>query len=219
MPPGPLRGWVPVTPDADEARRWAQDELARGIYAERTGLIERVVGWVLDRLDDLAGLTSGASWVLPTALVVLTAAVVSVALVVGAPTRRRAVGPVTGLLDDEVRSADDLRAAAAAASAAGDHATAVTDRFRAIVRGLAERALLDEVPGLTADEAAAGAGDRVPEVATDLAVAAATFDAVRYGDAPVGAREDAWMADLDARVVRLRPPPVPGRDEPTEAIR
>ncbi len=210
---------VPVTPDADEARRWAEDELARGIYTQRTGLGERLVGWVLDRLDALVGLTNGAGWVLPTALVGLTAAVVTVALVVGAPTRRRAARPVTGVLDGEERSAAELRATAAAATAAGDHAAAVTDRFRAVVRELAERALLEESPGLTADEAATTAGDRLPPVARDLAVAAEMFDGVRYGDVRVGAREDAWLADLDARVTRARPTLATPRPEHAQADR
>lgn len=198
---------VPVSPDAEEARRWAQEELSRSIYAERTGLLERVLAWLTDLLTSLGSLGArGPGWLLPTVAVGVTAIAVSVALIVGGPVRRRrTVTRDEPLLPAGGPSAAALRAAAEAARAAGDHSAAVVDRFRAIVRDLADRVLVPDEPGLTADEAAVAAGARLPAVAADLRAAAMLFDAVRYGRRRVEAAQDAWLRDLDRRVAAERP--------------
>jgi hypothetical protein len=199
---------APVTPDADEARRWAEEELARGIYAERTGLVERFLAWASERLAELARLGEGGPpWLLPAVVVVLTGVAVAVALVVAGPVRRRRalLAPAEVFGGDE-RSADDLRAAAERAAAAGDHATAVLERFRGLIRGLTERTLIEDRRGLTAGEAASRAGARLPDHAADLLAAARLFDGVRYGRRGAGAAEDGWLAGLDARVRSARPP-------------
>lgn len=196
---------VPVTPDADQARRWAEEELARGIYSRRPGVLERVLDWVVEQLTALNGLSVDGGWLVPLLLVLVTAALVTIAIVVGVPTRRRRARESAAVLDGDRRSADALRAAADAARARGDHATAVLERFRAMVRDLAERGVLDEVPGLTAHEAAGAAGRRLPPLADDLAAAGALFDGARYGHRAVTARDDSWLADLDRRVAAERP--------------
>lgn len=198
---------VPVAPEADEARRWATDELARGIYTQRTGLVQRLIEWLLERFDELSRLGSGGSgWLLPSAAVLLTAVAVAVAIVVGPPgSRRRAPGPAATLLDGDSRSAQELRAAADSAAARGDHAAAILDRFRALVRGLGERAILEDRPGLTAHEAVVEAGRRLPGLAADLLVASAIFDRVAYGHTAVEASDDAWLTALDSRASSTRP--------------
>jgi len=88
------------------------------------------------------------------------------------------------------------------------------DRFRAVVRSLEERVVLDVRPGRTADEAAAVAGVRFPAEAEALRRGARLFDDVCYGDVPAGPDDDARLRDLDQRLRALRP----GRDaraEPT----
>lgn len=202
-----LSAGVPVEPDADTARRWATEELARGIYAERTGLLERAIAWLLERLDDLARMTSGdTGWVLPTAVVVVTAVAVVLGMVVGRPARhRRALAEHGGVLEGEVRTAAALRGAADAAAARGDHAAAVLERFRAMVRSLADRAVLAERPGMTAHEAVAEAAARFPRHEPDLARAGHLFDAVRYGHAGATAEDDAWLRRVDAEIAADRP--------------
>lgn len=208
---------IPVAPDADEARRWAEDELARGIYQQRTGLVQRLLEWLFDRLDELSRMASGGTgWIVPTALVLVLAVGVTVAVAVGAPGRaRRARGPDVGVLDVEERTAAELRLSADDAAARGDHAAAVVDRFRAIVRSLADRTLLDERPGLTADEAAREAGKRLPLVRADLERAALLFDRVRYGRARASADDDQWLRRVDGRVSEARA--VAPRGVPVEA--
>jgi hypothetical protein len=87
-----------------------------------------------------------------------------------------------------VRDAAEYRTASARAAAAGDFHGAVLDRFRAIVRTLEQRGVLDERPGRTADEAAAEAGSVRPELALGLRRGAGAFDEVAYGGRP-GHRE------------------------------
>lgn len=199
--------WTPVEPNAETARRWATEELARGAYTERTGLLDRFVTWLLERLDQLAELSTGSTgWVAPTAIVVVAALVVVVAVVVGPPVRRRRA-PATrdGVLDAEERAAAQLRAAADRAAAAGDYSNAVTHRFRAIVRTLADRSLLEERPGLTAHEAATEAALRLPALEADLIRAGLLFDRVRYGHAPADAGDARWMEALDETASSARP--------------
>lgn len=198
---------APVEPDADTARRWATEELARGIYTERTGLLDRFVTWLLERLDALSELSvSDAGWVLPTAAVVVTAAAVVIGLVVGPPARRRrAAAGRRAVLDDEDRSAEQLRSSADESAAAGDFAAAVLDRFRAIIRSLADRALIEERPGLTAHEAAEEAAQRLPGLEADLLAASVVFDRVCYGRRTAEAGDVARMRALDETVAATRP--------------
>jgi hypothetical protein len=198
---------VPVTPEAAEARRWASEELARGIYTQRTGLVQRLLDWIVERIDELTRLGSGgAGWLVPTAAVVLTAVAVTVALAVGPPgRRRRARGAEAGVLDGDARTAQELREAADAAASRGDIGVAILDRFRALVRALSERAILHERPGLTAHEAVLEAGERLPGLAGDLLSAGTLFDRVAYGRTGGDPADDGWLKDLDARVAATRP--------------
>jgi hypothetical protein len=198
---------VPVAPDAAEARRWATEELARAIYTQRTGLVQRLLDWLFERVDELTRLGSGgAGWLVPTAAVLLTAVAVTVAIVVGPPgRRRRASAAAPGILDGDTRSAAQLRAAADRAAARGEVSAAILDRFRALVRGLVERAILEDRPGLTAHEAVVEAGRRLPGRAEDLLAAGALFDRVAYGHASGDATDEAWLKTLDGQVHATRP--------------
>ena len=79
------------------------------------------------------------------------------------------------------------------------------ERFRAVVRSLEERAVIDPRPGRTAWEAAQTAGERVPEVADGLERGAHLFDDVAYGKAVVGPEADAFLRALDERTLAARP--------------
>ncbi|GAB2465490.1 DUF4129 domain-containing protein [Xylanimonas ulmi] len=199
---------VPVTPDRDTARRWLVEELAHPEYATPPSLLERLWRWftgLFDTLDPIAA----PPWQVLLGAVVVVVLVLLVARWVAGPVRlartRRVAGPV--VLDDDTRTAAQLRAAADAAAARGDWAAAVADGFRAVVRGLEERAALDERPGRTAQEAAAAAGARLPAHAAALRTAATLFDDVVYGAHGASAADAASMRELDAhvRAARLSP--------------
>ena len=78
-------------------------------------------------------------------------------------------------------TAADYRAEAERFAAAQDWREAVRARFRAVIRELEQRGVLDPRPGRTAGEIAAEGGGAVPEIGNDLRRAARTFDEVWYG--------------------------------------
>ena len=202
-----ITGQVPVVPDAETARRWASDELALPIYHRGKSLLTRVVDWFMSLFDGAQGSGLGLPPGLVGALVVVVVlAVAGVAFWLTGPVRlaRRAAGSVV-VLGDDTRTAAQLRAAADASAARGDWPAAVLDRFRAIVRSLEERTLLDEWPGRTAHEAAEAAAARLPSQATGLRRAARTFDEICYGKATVGPPTDAWLRTLDTELLATRP--------------
>ncbi|ROS78520.1 DUF4129 domain-containing protein [Cellulomonas sp. PhB143] len=205
---------VPVAPDADTARAWARGELARPEYAGHgPTLLERFLDW----LSGLGAGTGGADLpdALPVALVVLVLAAVLLAFWstgrVRASTRARAAAVV---LEDDARTSEEIRASADRAAARGDWAEAVLERYRAVVRALEERAVLDDRPGRTAHEVAQEAAARLPGSADELARAGRLFDDVRYGDHAVGPAEDAAVRALDAAVAGERPRAAPAGGRP-----
>lgn len=197
---------VPVVPDGDQARQWLERELADPVYHQGPSLLQRLLDWLGELFAGADGIPLGN---LGTVLVVVAAlgVLVLIAFLVTGPVRRgRRRGQAGAVLDtDDRRSAADLRAAADAAAARGDWSAAVPDRFRAVVRSLEERAVLDERPGRTAHEAVEAAGLRFPAHAADLRVAGALFDDVVYGHRAPRAADDAALRELDARVAAARP--------------
>lgn len=201
-------GTVPVVPDAPTARRWATDELANPVYHHGKSLLDRFLGW-LGSLFDGATVPFGLPNLAVAAIVVVVVvAVAAVAFWIAGPvrlTRRTAASAI--VFGDDTRSATELRAAADASAARSDWSAAVLDRFRAIVRALEERALLEQWPGRTAHEAAESAAVRLPSRTADLRRAGGVFDQVCYGKAPADAATDAWLRELDAAVAATRPTP------------
>lgn len=199
---------IPVDPARDEARSAARRELNDPAYsAHEPSLWERAANWVIDfvkaALDGAqAGAPSG-----PWAAVGFFAVLVLIALVV-----RAKLGPMArsarrgdALFSGTARSAADHHRAADAALAAGDLATALQERFRALVRGLEERGIVAARPGYTADEAAAEAARQLPGCADRLRAAARAFDDVRYGDRPATADGHRLVAEADSAARAARP--------------
>ena len=199
---------VPVDLGRDEAAQVARDELAKQVYRDAgPGLVERLVRWLLEQagrlLDGAAGVSPGGYAGLVVVLLLVAAAVVAVRLKVG-PLSRRATRE-EALFVGRTRTAAQHRAAADAHAATGAWAEAVRERLRAVVRSLEERAVLDERPGRTADEAAAEAGRALPDCVAGLRAAAVLFDEVWYGGRPAGPASYAALRDLDAQVQAARP--------------
>ena len=138
-------------------------------------------------------------------------AVLAVALVVGARTVGRPLGRGrargTAALVDAVTTAEQYRARAARARSAGDHAGALRDGFRAVVRACEERALLAPDPGRTADEAAREVGGWLPELAPELTAVARRFDDVTYGSHAATTADAERAHRLDRDVAAARPGP------------
>lgn len=196
----------PLDPARDEAQRWAWQELSDPVYAEhQPGLVERAVLWVWHRLQDVElpsgpGDTSG--------LVILVALVLLVVVVVwlrAGPLRGPAAhsGRQTALVD-ATRSAVEHRTAADLAAAEARWSDAVRERFRAVVRSLEERGLVDELPGRTAQEVADDAAAALPTVAAALHDGARLFDDVCYGSRAATADHDRQLRVLDTQVAAAR---------------
>ncbi|KQO62143.1 DUF4129 domain-containing protein [Curtobacterium sp. Leaf261] len=193
-----------------DARRLLQDELRDRAYdAARPTWWDRVSKSFLDWIGSFRiGGDAGVDRILlVVGIVVVLAVVVLLVVVVGLP-RRRAVqrGASGSVFDaDDRRDARALSAAAAAAAARGDWDQAVVDAFRALVRGLAERDLVPDVPGATARTIATDAGASFPGSASALTESARRFDAVRYAGVDADESDYRVVTDTDTAVRRVRP--------------
>lgn len=196
---------VPATPDADEARRSAEEELSKPIYNQAESLWSRIWRWILEHIDPREVVPQAPPWL--SVLIVLVAAIALVALLLLLLTRvtgiRRSRVKNDLLFEDDRDSASLTRAADAAAER-GDWMTAVVERFRAIIRSLDERGAIEDYPGMTAHEAANLAAPAVGGLAPELQAGADLFDAVRYGHVVSAPAQDMWMRDLAARVERVQ---------------
>ncbi|MFC7406379.1 DUF4129 domain-containing protein [Georgenia alba] len=218
MPVPVVLAGVPVDPDAAEAQEWAEEELAKAVYDDQPGLLERIIMWILDVLDAIGslGVTAPPSFV-PVIVVAAFVLVVVVALLLGGRVRarRQATARTSHQLFEDTRDSAALRSAADEAARRGDWETAVLERFRAMVRLLDERAVLEDRSGLTAREAAGLAGSALPALADDLRWAGRLFDDVCYGHLAPGPAEDGRLRELAAAVGRARPARTPA-GPPTE---
>jgi hypothetical protein len=203
--PGP-----PVVVDRGPAREAAERELSQRIYAEHEpGLVRRVWDWLWDRilgaLESAAFATPGGWLGLLIILTVVVALIVALRLRLGALRTAAGPGRRGALFADGPHTAAEHRAAAAEHARAARWDQAVQEQLRAIVRSLEERALLQPRPGRTADEAAAEAARPMPALATELRVAATTFDAVTYGGLHATQADHARLRELDERLRHTRP--------------
>lgn len=202
-------------PDGDEARRWAEEELANPRYADAKptwfDLLARDVGRFI---ADLFSSQNGAN-VGPSALIVVTviiAAALIVALIVWGRPRssraiRRARTDLLGANDD--RTAAQLRSDSERAAREGDWDSATVLRYRAIARGLLERDLIDPAPGATAQSIAREASTVFADEAEAMRRAAVAFDDVRYLAHPATPESYRDLADTDDRLRARRPEAVP----------
>jgi len=198
-----MRWSIPVTPDPDTAREWAQEELSKSIYHHGESLAERLARWLSELLNRLFDAGTGTS-IPPAGYLlgaVLVVALIVIATRVALPAvRQRRRGSDAVLRGDDARTAEQIRHAATAAAQAGDHTTATLEYFRALVRGCEERLIIDDRAGRTAREAARDIATTLHPHSGELRSAATTFDALRYGHRDGTARDSAQMRTLESDV-------------------
>ncbi|WP_336645135.1 DUF4129 domain-containing protein [Microbacterium sp. USHLN186] len=198
-------------PDGEEARRLAEQELAKSEYqAARPNWFDRLAADIVEWVSGLFR-GEGTGSIAPLALTLITIAVVAaliVALIVwGRPRASRAVRRRADLLGDkDDRTAAQLRAEAERRARDGDWDAAVVLRFRALARGLIERDLLDPAPGATAQGIARDATSVFPAFHDVLHAAASSFDAVRYLNAPADEGDYRRLAAADEDLRAAAPP-------------
>lgn len=179
-----MRLTIPVTPDAETAREWAREELARPEYREQgSNWFEDFVEWVRSLFDGLGGLGSGLGVNGLVVVAILAAALVALLLwlVLGPMRRSRRAARRQSVFDDDRRSAEQMLGAARAAAATEDWDLAVVEQFRALVRRLEERGALPELPGATAEEAAHTIAS-LPPGHERVRADASAFAVARYGN-------------------------------------
>jgi len=208
-----IAGGLPLIPDGDEAREWAERELARPVYAaaEPTPL-DRIARSVAEFFDALFNSDLPAGWSGPLALVIglLVAGLITAAFLIWGRPRlspRSTPAPLDLFGEAERRSAAELRRDATAQAAAGRWDDAIVLRFRALARGVAERGILEPAPGATVHAFAQQAGRAFPSEDRRLDAAASAFDDVRYLRRPGTPELYAAVAEADDAVTDARPLP------------
>lgn len=179
-----MRLTVPVTPDAETARAWAEAELAKSAYHRGDTLADRVGAWISDFISRLFEKTGGAAFPPIGYLlgaVILLAVLFLAARVVAPAVRQRGRSDGADLLDDDTRTAAQIKDAARKARSQGDLTLAALEFYRATVRGCEERVVIDERAGRTAREAARDIARSVGSHRAELLTAASTFDELCYG--------------------------------------
>lgn len=198
-----MRLSVPVTPDAETARAWAEAELAKSAYHHGDTVADKVGTWLSEFLARLLERTGGASF--PplgylVGAVVIVGLVIVAARVVAPAVRQRGRSDGAALLDDDTRTASQIRDAARKARSQGDLTLAALEFYRATVRGCEERVVIDERAGRTAREAARDIARSLGAHRAELMSAASTFDELCYGHREGTQTDVEAMESLDRTV-------------------
>ena len=202
-------------PDGDEARRWAEEELANPRYADAKptwfDLVARDVGrFIADLFSSENGANVGPS-ALIIVIVIIAAALITALILWGRPRSSRAVrrarADLLGASDD--RTSAQLRSDAERRAREGDWDAATVLRYRAVARSLWERDLIDPAPGATAQAIAREASTVFPDEADALRRAASAFDDVRYLERRATPESYRELAETDDRLRARRPEAVP----------
>ncbi len=203
-----LSAEVPVVPGADQARHWAQEELARQVYQDaKPGWAEQVFAALRKALGELLNRLGVAEPNVGLAALVglVLLAVIAVVLIVRPRLNRRKSGPEGVFAHKGMLTSAQHRAMAQAAAASGDFGTAVGEIFRAMARAAEERDVSAPALGRTATEIVHDLKSAFPGHHGALARSAELFNAVRYGDVPATAAMYQEMLATDAAIAATTP--------------
>ncbi len=209
----------PLEPDQGTAQQWAEDELASPEYTSEPTWWDRFLAWLNDLLNTLlewfaglfrsAGVDAGGVEILRVVVIVIVVLIVMGVAVWLFLRRIRADGRARrshSVFEDDTRTAAQIIVAAREAAGAGDYSLATMEAYRAVVRAAEEADLVDDRPGVTADEASASIGAAFLTLAGGTARSARDFDAVRYGEETGTAEQFAHgEATYEALLAALEP--------------
>ncbi|MDO5700729.1 MAG: DUF4129 domain-containing protein [Bowdeniella nasicola] len=196
---------IPVTPDADDARRLAQEELAKAIYHHEPGPIARIlnaIAEVIGRLTE-ASLGTGSPWLSVVLVAVIVAGLVIALLLVSrvrVARRTKAEASTSAAVFVDDADSQALAERARDHARAGRYSDAFLDQFRSLIRYADERALIEDRPGFTAQEAARAVGALHPSIPLPLRAQADRFDAASYGDVHLVAQDFESLHRLDGTI-------------------
>lgn len=193
--------------DRDEARQLLEDELSGTEYQRQfTGpvreAIDRFLQWMQEGAMNVGVVDIPAG---PLVVLLLLAVAVAVVLLVLRPRLQRSGSSDAGVDIEAGITASALRARADRSAQAGHYDEAARDRFRALVRGADERALLPSSTGRTATEIAEQLTAHFGEYGHRLRVAAGLFNLSRYGNQRLSAQEYEQLRTLDANLSEAEP--------------
>ncbi len=188
----------PLDPSGDEARSLLRRELADPKYYQDDPL-QRITDWLGRLIDSTVENASSAGPVPTLVFVVVTLGLVAALALLLSRARRtaRAQRPSAAALTDEVISADELRARAEAALAAGDASSALVDAFRAAAVRQVERARIEDLPQATAHELARALAAAHLAHGAAIHRGADLFDRTLYGERPATRAEALELLALD----------------------
>ncbi|MEV3903106.1 DUF4129 domain-containing protein [Mycobacterium sp. NPDC050551] len=169
----------------DAAHDAAQRELGKPIYP-RPSLTERLSEWFDELLYRIAaeGSTVPGGWFTISVLILMLLVALVVAFRIARRTLRTDRGGQGALFTGKELSAAEHRATAEQFAAAGDWASAIRHRLRAVARHLEQTGVLAPVPGRTATELARDAGATLPGLDSEFQSSATAFNDVTYGERP-----------------------------------
>ena len=163
----------------------------------------RAEAWLARELDRLltslvtGGHATGLGWVIIVAVAVATAFLVT------RFARRVKLDPGvdTDISRRARKTATDWTAEAIAHERAGQWRDALRARYRALIAELAERGVLDEVPGRTTREYQALVTRNLPDAVAEFGGASELFEAAWYGNHAGGPAEQEQLKELSRRVL------------------
>jgi hypothetical protein len=222
----------PPVHDPEEVKQAADEILSRAEFGEAPlTLLERIARWIADLFGDGSSSSPGTTSAAGSGgsglftLLLLALVVVGLVLVIRAllrqPSRRKTDADPEPTIDvTEHLSASAWEREAAAHEADGRWKDALRCRFRALLEGLVEHGVIDEVPGRTTGELRAEVADRAAGAHDDFTAAADLFDLAWYGDADTGPDDVRRLGEHAGRVLAaaVRTPVAaavaPGGDQP-----
>lgn len=193
--------------DRDESRRLLEEELSDPEYQRQFSgpvreAIDRFLQWLQEGALSFGVVDIPAG---PLVVLLLLAAAVTVVLLVARPRLQRSGGPDQRVDIEAGITASALRARADRSAEAGNYDDAGRDRFRALVRGAEERALLPRSTGRTATEVAEHLAGQFSEHGHQLRAAAELFNLSRYGRQRLSAPQYGQLRSLDATLLETQP--------------
>ncbi len=194
---------LPVTPPVT-VRKLATEILSRREFRrDPPTLMSRLIRWILDLLADVVRSATGANFgLLGWVVIAVLVSLVVFALYRSVLAFQRNPDMAGGVADDGVRRApQDWRAEAAAHEAAGRWRDALRCHWRALVAELAERGLVQEIPGRTTGEYRRAVARSVPEVVASFSEATVLFEVAWYAAGEVGPADTARCKELSADVL------------------
>lgn len=187
--------------DRDAAHDAAQRELSKPIYPKQN-VSERLGDWINDFIYRIIakGSEFPGGWFTIALLITLLLVAIVVAIRIARRTIRTNRGGDSQLFGSAELSAAEHRATAERFAAEANWAAAIRHRLRAVARQLEESGVLNAVPGRTANELARDAAKFLPELTSELAGAASSFNDVTYGERPGTEPAYRSIAGLDEQI-------------------